>query len=79
MDLLLIGWWCDNKVMNGNLSFNLLVPTSLGSGTCGQHVITILHWVGSKFMQNNSKSWIRLLSLSLQEELGILGLYCPNH
>lgn len=25
---------------------NLLVPTSVGSDACGQHVVTTLHWVG---------------------------------
>ena len=73
--LLLIGWGEVTGWGYGNHS--RLVPTSLGSRACGQHEVTILH-LGGGLSFYRTQICIRLLSISLQEELGGLWFCCPN-
>ena len=44
---LLTGWLVVRQPgdVSGISIINLLVPTSLGSSSCGHHVATIFHWV----------------------------------
>ena len=71
--------WC-----TGNLNHQSPGSSQSGWGLCagGQHVVNILHLVGGgggpSFCRTTQR-YVRLLSLSLQEELGVLWLYCSSY
>ena len=69
MDILLIGWWWGNwKLASSTFWFQLV----WGLCTYGHQAVNSFHLVGISISAKKLETWLRILSIALEEELNSL-------
>ena len=66
-------WWGGNRVVCPKSVINLLVPAGLGPRAGGQQAVIFSTCQGFYCLQNSSRTWLRIMSTALEEELKALG------